>query len=913
MVAANRMLAPRNHRNRKREDMDKKDFLRQITVNGQEYQYYALEAIESLGPGGIQRLPFSIRILVENVMRKLDGRVVTQADLDTIASWRPRYEAPPEIPYHPARVLMQDFTGVPAVVDLAAMRDAVAVRGGNPSLVNPLVPVELVVDHSVQVDYFGTDAADYLNVKKEYERNSERYALLKWAQRSFDSFKVVPPRSGICHQVNLEYLGRGVIVSETQAGRLAYPDTLVGLDSHTTMIDALGVVGWGVGGIEAEAVMLGQPYHMSVPEVIGFKMTGRLRDGVTATDLVLTVTEILRKYRVVEKFVEFFGPGLKHLTLPDRATVSNMTPEFGATLGFFPVDEQTIAYLRATHRSDQADLVEAYCQANHLFYSDTARVEYTDVIELDLSQVEPCVAGPARPQDRIRLADLKSRFADILGCEYKRDTEMAAISRYHDESGSQTSRLPKCLPISQRSFDVDLNGTPIKIGDGSVVIAAITSCTNTSNPSVLLGAGLLAKKAVEKGLKVPPYVKTSLAPGSRVVMRYLEDAGIMPYLKALGFHLSGFGCTTCIGNSGPLHPGIEAAIKEHGLNVAAVLSGNRNFEARIHQRIKSNFLASPMLVVAFALAGHVDVDFSYEPVGLDPNGLPVYLEDIWPNSAEIEDLVRRHVKAEFYKTEYGRIFTGDEFWQDLPETATVTYDWDPASTYIKNPPYFEGFTIAPRKQEDIIGARALAVLGESVTTDHISPAGAIPKAYPNRLVDGKEGSFTRKFPEKTEMSVYDAAMAYAAEKIPLLVLAGREYGTGSSRDWAAKGTLLLGVRAVIARSFERIHRSNLVGMGVLPLVFQDGDSVESLGLSGSETFHITGIDAIQPRQKLRVRAVREDGGELSFTVTARLDTPVEVDYFRQGGIMPFVLRKMIQDPAIDRREGEGEHPWPNPS
>ncbi len=914
--------------------METKTFIGEFQVAGRTLKMVDITRLKEQGLADIDRLPFSIRILVENLLRKLDGQVVREADVLNIARWQKTYDAPMEIPYHPARVLMQDFTGVPAVVDLAAMRDAMAALGGDPQKVNPLVPVDLVVDHSVQVDYFGTEEADTLNVAREYERNGERYALLKWAQQSFDNFKVVPPRSGICHQVNLEYLGRVVIAGE--ADGLAYPDTLVGLDSHTTMIDAVGVMGWGVGGIEAEAVMLGRPYYMSIPEVIGVHMTGALRPGVTATDLVLTVTEMLRNFGVVEKFVEYFGPGMQSLSIPDRATIANMTPEYGATLGFFPVDAKTIDYLRRTYRDDQADVVEAYTQRNALFYTGKEQPEYTHVLELDLDTVEPCVSGPARPQDRIPLTGLKSAFTGILGCEYDRSEEVAQISQFHDESGTATHRLPKCRPVSDGTCNLDLHGTPVKLMNGSVVIAAITSCTNTSNPSVLLGAGLLAKKAVARGLKVPPYVKTSLAPGSKVVMRYLEDAGLIPYLEGLGFHLAGFGCTTCIGNSGPLDPAIEKAIKENNLNVAAVLSGNRNFEARIHQSIKSNFLASPMLVVAFALAGHVDVDLTYEPVGLDPNGRPVYLEDIWPSSEEIAAAVAAHLKIDFYKEEYGRIFDGDEFWQQLPDVKSVTYAWDDASTYIKNPPYFDGFQEKASPPGDIENARVLMLLGDTVTTDHISPAGAIPQDYPagrylvdqgvaprdfnsygsrrgnhevmmrgtfgnirikNLLAGGKEGSFTLKFPENREQYVYEAAMAYGKENTPLVVIAGKEYGTGSSRDWAAKGSALLGVRAVIAQSFERIHRSNLVGMGVLPLIFTNGDNASSLGLDGSETYNIEGISDIAPRKELTVQAAKSDGRAVSFKVVTRLDSDVEVDYYRNGGILPFVLRRISRGEA----------------
>jgi len=909
-------------------------YIGQLNVNNRRFDYYNILLLEQNGIADIARLPFSIRILVENLLRKMDDRIVTEQDLRNIAGWQKSYDEPVEIPYHPARVLMQDFTGVPAVVDLAAMRDAIKTLGGDPQKVNPLVPVELIVDHSVQVDYYGTDTAVYHNVKKEYERNGERYALLKWAQQSFDNFKVVPPRSGICHQVNLEYLGRVVIAEEIDGRIIAYPDTLVGLDSHTTMIDGIGVMGWGVGGIEAEAVMLGQPYYMSIPEVIGVKLTGQLQPGVTATDLVLQVTEMLRNYNVVEKFVEYFGPGLKNLTVPDRATISNMTPEYGATLGFFPVDEKTIEYLKMTNREKQAKIVEAYTRENGLFYTGQQNAEYTDVLELDLSTVEPCVSGPARPQDRIVLTDLKKKFADILGCEYKRDEELQRISQFHEESGTRTTRPGKCLPLTEYDCNVDLNGIPVRLGNGSIVIAAITSCTNTSNPFVLLGAGLLARNAVQRGLKVQPFVKTSLAPGSKVVIQYLEDAGLMPYFEALGFHLAGFGCTTCIGNSGPLHPAIQKAIIENDLNVAAVLSGNRNFEARIHQQVKSNFLASPMLVVTFALAGHIDIDLTYEPVGLDPNGQPVYLDDIWPQNEEIEELVARHVKKDFYELEYGRIFDGDEFWRELPDVESITYAWDEKSTYIKNPPYFEGFSLDLEKTTDVAEARALVLVGDTITTDHISPAGAIPEEYPagryliaqdvkpaefnsygsrrgnhevmmrgtfgnirlkNMMVGQKEGSYTVKYPESKEMYIYDAAMAYGSEQTPLVVLGGKEYGAGSSRDWAAKGSNLLGVKAVITRSFERIHRSNLVGMGVLPLVFMPGDNAESLGLDGSETFFIGGIEDIQPRQQLQVRAVKSDGSEINFEVIARLDTDIEVDYYANGGILPYVLRKMIRE------------------
>ncbi|HHP7235243.1 MAG TPA: aconitate hydratase AcnA [Desulfobacterales bacterium] len=914
--------------------MKREDFIRQIETDGEVYDFAEIFRLQEMDVADIERLPFSIRILVENLMRHLDGRIVREEDLRNIAGWQKQYDAPVEIPYHPARVLMQDFTGVPAVVDLAAMRDAVKEQGGDPLKINPLVPVDLVVDHSVQLDAFGTCSALKQNVAKEYERNRERYELLKWAQKSFDNFRVVPPNSGICHQVNLEYLGRVVMTEEGGERNLAYPDTLVGTDSHTTMIDGIGVMGWGVGGIEAEAVMLGQPYYMSIPAVVGVRLTGRLAPGVTATDLVLAITEMLRRHNVVEKFVEYFGDGMKRLTVPDRATIANMTPEYGATMGFFPVDEKTIEYLKLTHRGDRCALVEAYTRKQGLFYTGAEEPEYSEILELDLASVAPAVAGPARPQDRITLPQVKTRFAEVLGCDYDRRVEMEAISRFADESGNERARAEKCTPVNPQSFEVDLHGKPARFGDGCLAIAAITSCTNTSNPYVLLGAGLVAKNAVERGLKVPPYVKTSLAPGSKVVVRYLEESGLLPYLEALGFHLAAFGCTTCIGNSGPLHPEIEKVIAENDLTAASILSGNRNFEARIHQKIKANYLASPMLVVAYALTGRIDVDLTYEPVGLDPNGAPVYLDEIWPAAEEIDALVSRFVRREMFQEEYARIFDGDEFWRALEVSESTTFAWNPESTYIKLPPYFQDFQPQPPSPTDVTDARVLLMLGDTVTTDHISPAGAIPKEYPagryliengvepadfnsygsrrgnhevmmrgtfgnirikNRLVGDKEGSRTVTFPGKQEMYVYDAAVAYADEGIPLVVLAGKEYGTGSSRDWAAKGTVLLGIRAVLAESYERIHRSNLVGMGVLPLIFKDGESYAKLGLSGEETYFLSGIAEIKPRSIVRVKAVKADGTEVEFETIARLDTVIDVDYFVHGGILPFVIRKLMND------------------
>lgn len=914
------------------------DFKKKITIKEKEYTYFDINLLEEKGIANIKRLPFTIKILVENLLRKLDGHVVKKEDLIQIANWKKTYPEPVEIPFHPARVMMHDYTGVPAVVDLAAMRDAIKDLGGDPKIINPRVPVEFVVDHSIQIDNYGTNYALDKNVEKEYHRNGERYALLKWSQKSFDNFKVVPPKSGICHQINLEYLGRVVSTDDVAGETLAYPDTLFCTDSHTPMINGIGVVGVGVGGIEAEAVMLGQPYYMIIPEVIGVKMTGSLNEGVTATDLVLTVTQMLRKHKVVEKYVEFFGPGIKSLSVPDRATISNMTPEYGATLGFFPVDEKTIEYLKLTNREERAEVVEHYTKAQGLFYTGETDPEYTEVLDFDLSKVEPSVAGPSRPQDRIALKNLKGSFAEILGCEYERDTDLGQLSTFIDESGCQTVRARTCKPINQRAYEVILNGTEEKIRDGSIVIAAITSCTNTSNPSVLIGAGLVAKKAVERGLRVPPYVKTSLAPGSKVVIDYLKDSGLMPYLEGLGFHVAGFGCTTCIGNSGPLHTEIERVIAENDLTVAAVLSGNRNFEARIHQSIKTNFLASPMLVVAFALAGRIDVDLTTEPVALDPNGNPVYLDEIWPKSEEIRALVQKHVQRKFFEFEYSKIFEGDALWNDLPVKESTTFKWDKNSTYIKKPPFFENFSLELKPSEDIQNARALLLLGDSITTDHISPAGAFSEKFPagqhlkakgvdpadfnsygsrrgnhevmvrgafgnirikNKLVEPKEGGYTLKFPENKEMFIYDAAMKYEEEQLPLVVLGGKEYGGGSSRDWAAKGPNLLGVRAIIAESFERIHRSNLLGMGLLPLQFKENDSWQSLGLTGSETFFISGIRDITPRKMIAVKAVKTDGEVIDFEVIARLDTEVDIAYFEHGGILPFVLRKMIRENKVE--------------
>ncbi len=913
--------------------MRKDEFMRSFRVRAEEFVYFHIMGLAQVGPVPVAKLPFSIRVLLENLLRKLDGEIVAEADLKHIQGWQRQYVRPVEIPFHPARVLMQDFTGVPAVVDLAAMRDAVQSLGGDPRKINPKVPVDLIVDHSVQVDCFGTTEALSRNVALEYERNSERYTLLKWARQSLADFQVVPPNSGICHQVNLEHISRVVFAEKTRGRTLVYPDTLVGTDSHTTMINGVGVVGWGVGGIEAEAVMLGQPYYMAVPEVVGVRLTGALREGVTATDLVLTITELLRKHKVVEKFVEFFGKGMQQLAIPDRATIANMAPEYGATMGFFPIDQKTIDYLRLTGRQEQAEIAEIYAKEAGFYYNGESDPEYTAILEVDLNAIESCVAGPARPQDRIGLTDFKKSTDSFLGCTYQRDAAVDHMSRFHDESGSTTTRKDVCVPAEAHQKIIEMDGRILQLGNGSVVIAAITSCTNTSNPFVLIGAGLLAKQAVERGLRVPYHVKTSFAPGSKVVVDYLRSSGLMPYLEALGFHVVGLGCTTCIGNSGPLRPEIEQAIAEKDMSVAAVLSGNRNFEARIHQSVKGNYLMSPMLVVAFALAGRVDIDPVLEPLGPDPNGRPVYLRELWPTSAEINALAKTHVTAALFAEEYSRIFEGDDFWKKLPDIRSLTFDWLPDSTYIRRPPYFENMPKEARPPADITGARALLLLGDSVTTDHISPAGAIPEQYPagqylssqnvaaadynsygsrrgnhevmmrgtfanirikNSLVAPKQGSLTLKQPQQTEMFIYDAAMAYAREKIPLIVLGGKEYGTGSSRDWAAKGTLLLGVRAVIAESFERIHRSNLVGMGVLPLVFSEGESWKSLGLDGSETFALSGIQGIQPRKTIQVVAEKKDGRRICFQTIARLDTAVEVAYFENGGILPYVLRKMMK-------------------
>jgi len=908
--------------------MNKSKYFKNIEIGGKTYKYYDIIGLEEAGYN-IEALPFSIKILIENILRNKDNGVVDDKDLENILNWKGTYDSPVEIPYYPARVLMQDFTGVPAVVDLAAMRDAMAEIGGDPEKVNPLVPVDLIVDHSVQVDYYGSLNSLNQNVKREYERNIERYTMLKWAQNSFDNFSVVPPNSGICHQVNLEYLGKVV----RNDNNVLLPDTLVGTDSHTPMINGIGVMAWGVGGIEAEAVMLGQPYYMPIPEVIGVNLKGEPAEGVTSTDIVLSITQILRKFNVVGKFVEYFGAGLKNLSVFDRATISNMTPEYGATLGFFPIDHLTLDYLKLTNRNKEAEIVEKYAKENGFYNDYTQNIKYTEVLDFDLSSVEPSLAGPARPQDRISLSDMKNSFYEILGCNYEKKVDEKNISAFNEEAKKHAEVDDSCEPAGIKEETIKINGENVTLRDGSVVIAALTSCTNTSNPYVMLGAGLIAKKAVEAGLKVPAYVKTSLAPGSKVVVDYLKSSGLLPYLEGLGFHVTAFGCTTCIGNSGPLKPEIEKAIDNSKLNVASVLSGNRNFEARIHQKVRSNFLASPMLVLAFALAGRVDIDMYKEPLGRNVNGEDIYLKDLWPSGKEVQDYVSKYIDSESFSKEYSVIFEGDENWKKLDVARSTIYKWDENSTYIKKPPYFDNFSPEPPKLQDIKDARVLLLLGDTVTTDHISPAGSIPAEYPagkylldngvqkkdfnsygsrrgnhevmirgtfanvrikNKLVDPKEGGFTVKFPDEKEMYVYDASLTYLKENTPLVVLAGKEYGTGSSRDWAAKGTQLLGVKAVIAESYERIHKSNLVGMGVLPLQFEEGDSWKSLGLNGTETFSIEGLEDIAPRSQFNVTAVKNDGEKVEFSVISRLDTEVEVRYFTHGGILPYVLRKMVE-------------------
>jgi len=919
--------------------------LRTFTAgNGKTGHYYSLPALEEKGIGNISRLPVSIRIVLESVLRNCDGKKVAEKDVRTLANWNAKAPAPEEIPFVVARIVLQDFTGVPLLVDLAAMRSAVQTLGKNPKIIEPLVPVDLVVDHSVQVDFFGSAEALRMNLDIEFIRNRERYQFLKWGQQAFETFGVVPPGIGIVHQVNLEYLAKGVLSApatiDGQATTVYYPDTLVGTDSHTTMINGLGVVGWGVGGIEAEAGMLGQPVYFLTPEVVGVNLTGALKEGVTATDLVLRVTEMLRKHKVVGKFVEFFGEGAAALGVTDRATIANMAPEYGATMGFFGVDEETLAYLKGTGRSEElCATFEAYYKAQGLWgIPRKGEVDYSVELDLDLGTIVPGVAGPKRPQDRINLPDLKATFEGLI-------EKPVADGGY----GKAKADLSVGVPVHLNGKD-NKNPTQtgdVTIGNGSVLIAAITSCTNTSNPSVMLGAALLAKKAVERGLKVNPAVKTSLGPGSRVVTDYLEKTGLQPYFDQLGFQTVGYGCTTCIGNSGPLHPALEEAITKNDLVAASVLSGNRNFEARVHQNVRANFLMSPPLVVAFALAGTVDIDLSTEPLGKGSDGKDVYLKEIWPSLDEIRSAMSAALKPEVYRKLYTDFAEQNPKWNEIPSSVGEVYEWDRASTYIQEPPFFENFGMAAGTISDIRGARPLGIFGDSVTTDHISPAGAIKKTSPagkflqengvavedfnsygsrrgndrvmtrgtfanvrikNLMVPGIEGGYTLYFgnaevpaPDKEIASaagkptfIYDACMAYKADGVPQIILAGQEYGTGSSRDWAAKGTCLLGVKAVVAQSFERIHRSNLCGMGVLPLQFPEGVSAQSLGLDGTETYDVLGLsDQIVPRQDVTLRVTRRDGTSFDQTVKLRIDTPIEVDYYRHGGILPFVLRQLV--------------------
>ncbi|HEY6671849.1 MAG TPA: aconitate hydratase [Solirubrobacterales bacterium] len=920
----------------------------ELEVSGRRFEVHRLDALQQRFD--VARLPYSLKVLLENALRLEDGTSVTSDDVQAIASWDAKARPSVEIPFQPARVLMQDFTGVPAVVDLAAMRDAMEDLGGDPTAINPHVDVDLIIDHSVQVDAFGNQRAFEVNAERDYERNGERYAFLRWGQTAFDNFRVVPPATGICHQVNLEYLGRCVWTREVDGTTQAYPDTLVGTDSHTTMINGLGVLGWGVGGIEAEAAMLGQPISMLLPQVLGFKLTGEMREGATATDLVLTVTEMLRAKGVVSKFVEFFGPGIAGLGLADRATIGNMSPEFGSTCAIFPIDAETLRYLEFTGRpTEQIELVDAYTREQGLFHEpDSEEPTYSDTLELDLADVEPSIAGPKRPQDRIALTDAKNAFLEAMrewdpkaGEELGNSRDEAIAESFpasdppaedHDGDGGKPRTYVDKGDVAVQTSDavaVQLgSGETVELDHGHVVIAAITSCTNTSNPSVMLGAGLLAKKAVERGLRRQPWVKTSLAPGSTVVTEYLEKSGLDRYLDELQFNLVGYGCTTCIGNSGPLPEEISKAVNDNGLVVCSVLSGNRNFEGRINPDTQASYLASPPLVVAYALAGRMDVDLTSEPLGRDSDGEPVHLSDIWPTSEEIKQVVGEAVRADMFTKSYADVFTGDDRWRGIQVPEGNRYTW-PDSTYVRKPSFFDGMDPEPKPVEPIRGARVLAMLGHSVTTDHISPAGAIKRDSPagrwlvdqgvevrdfnsygsrrgnhevmirgtfanvrlrNRLV-GREGGFTRHFPDGEETTIYEAAMSYADEGVPLVVLAGEEYGAGSSRDWAAKGTSLLGVRAVIAESFERIHRSNLIGMGVLPLQFPEGESIDSLGLTGEETFDVGDIQNGEAKT-VEVTAHRAGGDDVAFEATVRIDTPNEVSYFQNGGILHRVLRDL---------------------
>ena len=903
------------------------DTLSQLDAGGQTYHYYSLpKAAEALGD--IERLPMTLKVLLENQLRFADDESVAVEDMQALVDWQREGRSSREIGYRPARVLMQDFTGVPGVVDLASMRAAVASLGEDPARINPLSPVDLVIDHSVMVDKFGNPTAFRDNVAIEMERNRERYEFLRWGQDAFDNFRVVPPGTGICHQVNLEYLGKTVWTKQVDGKQLAYPDTLVGTDSHTTMINGLGILGWGVGGIEAEAAMLGQPVSMLIPEVIGFKLTGKLREGITATDLVLTVTEMLRKKGVVGKFVEFYGDGLDDLPLADRATIANMAPEYGATCGFFPVDEETLNYMRLTGRDDaQVALVEAYCKAQGLWREPGAEPIFSDTLRLDMGEVEASLAGPKRPQDRVALTDMKRTFEALMG-DRLNEVPTTEKGRLFSEGGQTAVGIEQSYENAD-SQGVDFDGESFTLDHGAVVIAAITSCTNTSNPSVMMAAGLLARKAREKGLSTKPWVKTSLAPGSKVVTDYLAAGGVQEDLDALGFNLVGYGCTTCIGNSGPLPETIEKAVDEGDLTVASVLSGNRNFEGRVHPQVKTNWLASPPLVVAYALAGNVRRDLSKEPLGEGSDGKPVYLQDIWPSQAEIAAAVEK-VKTEMFRKEYAEVFDGDDVWKAIDVPQSEVYEW-PESTYIQHPPFFEGMGKTPEPTQDVKDAHILAMLGDSVTTDHISPAGAIKPNSPagrylqehgvkpvdfnsygsrrgnhevmmrgtfanvrirNEMLDDVEGGFTRHVPSGEQLAIYDAAMKYQQEGTPLVVVAGKEYGSGSSRDWAAKGTRLLGVRAVLAESYERIHRSNLIGMGVVPLQFPEGESRQSLGLTGDETISIEGLGELSPGGKVKV-TIKSDKGEKKLDALCRIDTVNELAYYQHGGILHYVLRKMI--------------------
>lgn len=922
--------------------MTPKTFSVEDQLTNGRYTFYSLKKLEEQGHK-VSHLPFSIRILLENALRNYDGFAVTDLHIQTLLQWKPE-ASDKDIPFKPARVLMQDFTGVPAVVDIASLRAEVARKGKDPKAISPLIPVDLVIDHSVQVDYFGTQYSYMRNVEKEYERNGERYQFLKWAQKAFDNFSVVPPGMGICHQVNLEYLAKGVMVRDG----VAFPDTLVGTDSHTPMVNGIGVAGWGVGGIEAEAALLGQPVYFIMPQVIGLKLNGKLPLGTTATDLVLTITQLLRAHGVVGKFVEVFGDGLDHLSVPDRATISNMSPEFGCTVTYFPVDKRTLDYMHSSNRSaEQIALVEEYCKANLLWRTGNEQITYSHVLELNLDSVEPTLAGPRRPQDKILMRNAKETFRKILSEDYQRayiDPEKRMVEKWMDEGGSsQMKAEPKSSPESMdmessvqnglRTVEISIHNEQFKISDGSVVIAAITSCTNTSNPSVMIGAGILARKARQLGLDVKPWVKTSMAPGSKVVTDYLTKSGLLEDLEALKFHVVGYGCTSCIGNSGPLPPHIAEAVDKNELVVASVLSGNRNFEARVHPQVKMNFLMSPILVVAYALAGRVDVDLAHEPLAYDPNLNPVYLKDIWPDPHEIEETMSRVLSREDFQKNYNEIFEGNEIWKQMKVPQDQVYQWDDGSTYIREAPFFKGISEEPQPPGDITRARALLVLGDSITTDHISPAGAFGPHAPagqylmDKGVDQKsfnsygsrrgndevmvrgtfanvriknklakrEGGYTTHIPSGEHTSVYEAAQKYKAENTPLIVLAGKEYGSGSSRDWAAKGTSLLGIKAVIAESYERIHRSNLIGMGVLPLQYMEGESAEMLGLSGTETFTITGIaNGLHPQKVLEVEAQSDKGTTISFKVLTRIDSLIEVKYYEHGGILHYVLRDFLK-------------------